>query len=145
MGDTLYTVDDVVQRVGVTPRTLHYYEQMGLIRPIRRTEGGHRLYDDSLLDRLQYILHLKEHLGLPLQEIRSLLEAESTLEQLGASYRANTSEAQRASILDEFITVLQAQIARIDDKIQQLQSLHTHFSDRLDRAEGARAKTKRSL
>lgn len=140
MADTLYTVDDVVQRLGVTPRTLHYYEEVGLIRPIRRTEGGHRQYDEAVVLRLQYILHLKEHLGLPLQEIRTILEAEATLEELRASYKSHPSESDRVRILDESVIVLHAQLARIDDKIQQLTSLHQHFSERLGRIEEERTR-----
>lgn len=141
MSEGLLTVDEVVHRLNVTPRTLHYYEEMGLIRPNRRTEGGHRLYDDAVLERLQYILHLKEHLGLSLQEIRSLLDAEETLEQLGVSYQASPEGPDRDRILDEFITVLETQVDRIDDKIHNLKTLRTRFSERLDRAYAKRDTT----
>lgn len=138
MGEGLLTVEEVVHRLNVTPRTLHYYEEMGLIRPTRRTEGGHRLYNEAVLERLQYILHLKEHLGLPLQEIRSLLDAEETLEQLGVSYKASPEGPNRDRILDEFITVLETQTERIDDKIRKLKTLRTRFSERLERANAKR-------
>jgi len=67
------TVEEVAKRLKITPRTLHYYEEMGLIQPSAHTEGGHRLYYEAAIAQLQPIRQLKDHLGYSLLEIRSML------------------------------------------------------------------------
>jgi MerR family transcriptional regulator, thiopeptide resistance regulator len=68
-----YQVKDVSRLARVSVRTLHYYEEIGLLVPARRTDAGYRLYSDDDLLRLQQILIGRE-LGLPLEEIRRLLD-----------------------------------------------------------------------
>jgi DNA-binding transcriptional MerR regulator len=60
---------------GVTVRTLHHYDRLGLLRP-RRTESGYRLYRESDLDRLEQIVALK-FVGLPLKRIKTLLDRDN--------------------------------------------------------------------
>lgn len=68
------TIGEVSRLYGVTLRALRFYEQRGLLKPIRR--GGARLYDDAQKTRLQMILKGK-HLGFTLTEITDLLDADS--------------------------------------------------------------------
>ena len=67
------TVKEVSQLTGVSVRTLHHYDAIGLLRPTRVTEAGYRLYDDDSLARLQSVLLLRE-LQFPLKEIRDILD-----------------------------------------------------------------------
>lgn len=69
----LLTVKQVAGRTGVSVRTLHYYDEIGLLPPTRTTEAGYRLYGEEALERLQQILFLKE-LDFPLEEIRAILD-----------------------------------------------------------------------
>lgn len=66
------TVREVSKLTGISPRTLHYYHQIGLLCPTRVTEAGYRLYGEDALARLQQILFFKE-LDFPLEEIVVLL------------------------------------------------------------------------
>lgn len=68
-----YTVQELARLSGVTVRTLHHYDQIGLLRPASRTDAGYRLYDVQQVDRLQQILFLRE-LDFPLEEIASSLD-----------------------------------------------------------------------
>lgn len=70
------TVKEVSRLTGVSVRTLHYYDSIGLLRPTQTTESGYRLYDDAALERLQSILLFRE-LQFPLKEIRSILDSPS--------------------------------------------------------------------
>lgn len=70
-----YRIHEFAKRAGVTVRTLHHYDRMGLLRPGERSEAGYRLYSDRDLLRLEQILVLKL-IGLSLKDIRSLLERE---------------------------------------------------------------------
>ena len=67
------TVKEVSRITGVSVRTLHHYDAIGLLRPTQVTESGYRLYDDAALQRLQTILFFRE-LEFPLQEIKDILD-----------------------------------------------------------------------
>jgi DNA-binding transcriptional MerR regulator len=68
-----YTVHQVAGMAGVSVRTLHHYDQIGLLKPAARTAAGYRLYDEAALLRLQQILFFKE-LDVPLSAIRRILD-----------------------------------------------------------------------
>ena len=72
MSEATYTVGRLARAAGVTVRTLHHYEQVGLLAPSRRSEAGYRLYTHADLERLQQILFFKE-LGFALGEIRRIM------------------------------------------------------------------------
>lgn len=66
-------ISELAARAGITPRTIRYYEELGMIRPEGRTEGGFRLYSDGQLRVLRLIQNLKT-LGLELESIRDLFQ-----------------------------------------------------------------------
>ena len=68
------TVKEVSKLTGVSVRTLHHYDQIGLLKPSKVTEAGYRLYDDTSLQRLHAILLLRE-LQFSLKDIRAILDA----------------------------------------------------------------------
>jgi len=70
------TVKEVSTLTGVSVRTLHHYDAIGLLKPTEVTEAGYRLYDDAALSRLQSILLFRE-LQFPLKEIRAILDSPS--------------------------------------------------------------------
>ena len=67
-----YTVQKLARLAGVSPRTLRYYDEIGLLRPARISSSGYRIYGQSQVDALQQILLYRE-MELPLEEIASLL------------------------------------------------------------------------
>lgn len=71
----MMTVNEVSKLAGVSVRTLHYYDNIGLLHPSAVTESGYRLYDDLALERLQQILLFRE-LQFPLKEIKTILDSE---------------------------------------------------------------------
>ena len=68
------TVNEISKITGVSVRTLHHYDSIGLLKPTKVTEAGYRLYDDTALKRLQQILLFRE-LEFPLKDIRDILES----------------------------------------------------------------------
>ena len=70
----MHTVNEVSKMTGVSIRTLHYYDQIGLLSPTSITEAGYRLYDDTALERLQHIMLFRE-LQFPLKDIGDILNA----------------------------------------------------------------------
>jgi DNA-binding transcriptional MerR regulator len=83
MGDDVNDVDerrwkvgDLAALTGLTVRTLHHFDEIGLLRPTERTDAGHRLYTADDVRRLYRILALR-HLGIPLGEIAASLDGDS--------------------------------------------------------------------
>ena len=70
------TVNEVSKLTGVSVRTLHHYDAIGLLKPTGVTKAGYRLYDDTALSRLQSILLFRE-LQFPLKEIKAILDSSS--------------------------------------------------------------------
>ena len=68
-----YTVSQLAKMAGVSVRTLHHYDHIGLLKPSSRTSAGYRLYGEQDLLRLQQILFFKE-LDLPLHEVKDILD-----------------------------------------------------------------------
>lgn len=68
------TVKQLAKKCGVSVRTLHHYDAIGLLKPAQVTEAGYRLYDEAALERLYLILLFRE-LGFRLKDIRSILDA----------------------------------------------------------------------
>lgn len=77
-GDGLYQIGEVAERLGLSLRTVRYYEEVGLVRPAERSPGGFRLYDDDAIERLALIKQMKP-LEFSLDETRELLELRERL------------------------------------------------------------------
>ncbi|MGE5507014.1 MAG: MerR family transcriptional regulator [Chitinophagales bacterium] len=109
-----YTVKTVADLAGVSVRTLHHYDQVGLLRPAAVSPAGYRLYSDSDLERLQQILFFKE-LGFGLQEIRGILE--SPAYDQGEALRAHRKLlTEKRARLDRLIDSVDKTITTLEGK-----------------------------
>ena len=66
------TVKEVSNLTGISVRTLHYYDEIGLLKPTEKSEAGYRLYDDKALETLQQVLFFREF-DIPLKEIKAIM------------------------------------------------------------------------
>ena len=83
----MMTVKDLSRLTGLSVRTLHYYDEIGLLAPAEVSEAGYRLYDDKAVERLQRILYFREF-NLPLKEIKRILDdPDLDMEQMLLSQR----------------------------------------------------------
>ena len=96
-----YTIDKLAKLAGVSSRTLRYYDEIGLLPALRVSSNGYRVYGGNEVDRLQQILFYRE-LGVPLQEIRSILAAKS-FDGLSALRRHMSALLARREQLDALI------------------------------------------
>jgi DNA-binding transcriptional MerR regulator len=124
-------ISDAAARAGVSPRTLRYYEELGLLAPSLYTAGGERRYTLDDLTHLQRILELREVLGMNLDEIREFLALETRLDELRATYRA-TKGKRTAKARAE-------QKATLEEAMRLNESLAEQISTKLARMEGFRA------
>ena len=67
------TVKEISDLTGISVRTLHYYDEIGLLKPTDKSEAGYRLYDDKALETLQQILFFREF-DIPLKEIKAVMD-----------------------------------------------------------------------
>ena len=125
-------ISDAATRVGVSARTLRYYEELGLLTPSLYTAGGERRYTPDDLAHLQRILELREVLGMNLDEIREFLALETRLDELRASYRATKDATSKKALAEQKATLQEALVLN--------ESLAEQISAKLARMDGFRAK-----
>jgi MerR family transcriptional regulator, repressor of the yfmOP operon len=120
---TLYQIGDVVERSGLTHRALHYYDEIGLLTPGYRLEGGLRLYTEDDLSRLERVLELRRLLGLSLHEIKALLEAEDARSRLLQAAGNETDPASRRADLEQALAIAERQLAQVHARLEQTRLL----------------------
>jgi DNA-binding transcriptional MerR regulator len=108
-GTTYYQIGELSNSVGVSPRTIRYYEEIGLLNSVKRIEGGKRVYTDRDIQRLKFIKRLK-HLGLTLSEMQEL-------EDIYQIHRTNRK------VLSRLLELLDNHVGKIDERIQNLDKL----------------------
>src|ERR1700712_4119668 len=129
MSSELLPVRDAAERLGVTPRTLKYYEERGLVSPTR-SEGRYRLYDEEDLKRFGRILRLRS-LGFSLQGITEMLKR--PLEPAEGGHRYSTESLQQIrDALSEQVEALGARIETMRRELKEAQKLRAELSPDLD-------------
>lgn len=114
--------------LGISPRTLRYYEERGLIPPAERSPGGNRRYRDEAIARVQRIRELQSVMGFNLDEITEILDAEDALARLRDEWHKGQSPKREKEILDEAAAINRRLQAQVRDKIVRLNV----FLDELD-------------
>ncbi|MCX4172392.1 MULTISPECIES: MerR family transcriptional regulator [Paraburkholderia] len=126
---TLLTVRDAAERLGVTPRTLKYYEERGLVSP-SRSEGRYRLYDDEDLKRFGRILRLRS-LGFSLHGITEMLKR--PLESVDGSHRYSQESLQQIrDALAQQVSALDTRIEAMRRELKEAQKLRTELAPDLE-------------
>jgi len=114
----LYQIGEVAERVGLSLRTLRYYEEMGLVAPSERSPGGFRLYDDADIARAAFIKQLKP-LDFTLEQIRELLEIRQRL----ADSAGAIEDLDLAERLQMFITAAEESSRALMEQSQAANAL----------------------
>ncbi|MBI4597430.1 MAG: MerR family transcriptional regulator [Candidatus Omnitrophica bacterium] len=116
-----YQIGEIAKKVALTPKTIRYYEAIGLLPKASRTLSGYRAYDATTLDRLEFI-RKTQHLGLRLREIRDVVQL---LESRQCPCRAvEQLLRQRLKELDISRAELQGQIRRVRHALRQARRAH---------------------
>jgi DNA-binding transcriptional MerR regulator len=133
-------IGEVARRVGTTPRTIRYYEEIGLLPgEAGRESGRHRLYDEHEVERLRHALRLKELLGVTLDELKELLEAEDARAALREEWRHGAPGTERRrEMLDESLRLIGRQLELVRRRRDEIASLEAELADK-------RAEVKRRL
>lgn len=124
----MFTVKQLSQLAGVTPRTLHHYDEIGLLKPSRIGENGYRYYGEEALLKLQQILFYRE-LDFPLDEIRRIM-GRRDFDLLGALQDHREALQKQAERLDQLLVTVDNTIQHIKgEKLMSQKGLFKGFSE----------------
>lgn len=136
--ERLLRIQAVAEDVGLTPRSIRYYEEIGLLKPAARSEGAYRLYDADDIERLRFIKGLRDDAGFSLAEIGQLLEDERARARISARFRETHDPAERRQLVVDGLVRIDRQIETLRRKIDRLTSMITaaelrrqHLNDHL--------------
>jgi DNA-binding transcriptional MerR regulator len=140
-------IGQVAEVTGTTPRTIRYYEEIGLL-PVApgRVPGSHRLYEPGDVERLQELLRLKELLGVSLEELRELVAAESARAALRREWRSGVEDpVRRREILDEALGHVDRQLELIRQRRDELVRLEEELTTQRRRLRARRRESGKEL
>jgi len=120
-------IGEVAERTGVTPRTIRYYEEIGLLPSSERRKGEHRLYDEADVERLHELTRLRDLLNLSLDELKQLVEAEEARAAIRRRLQATDSDAERLKLLDEALPHVETQLELVRRRKEELERLETEL------------------
>ncbi|HEY2717019.1 MAG TPA: MerR family transcriptional regulator [Solirubrobacterales bacterium] len=105
-------IGEVAKLAGTTPRTIRYYEEIGLLPAAAgREPGAHRTYAETDVERLTEVLRLKSLLGLSLEELKDLLEAEEARAALRREWQGGVEDpVRRRQILEQSLGYIAGQL-----------------------------------
>jgi DNA-binding transcriptional MerR regulator len=127
--ETLVAIGEACALTGLSPRTVRYYEEVGLLEGVRRQVGGRRVYASQDIERLRFIQRLKA-LGLSLGEIKDL----SAIYAIAGSTRA---------MLEKLEDLLSTRLSDLDSRIAELMTLRDDMSKYRDHVDARIASLRR--
>jgi MerR family transcriptional regulator, repressor of the yfmOP operon len=124
-------IGDVARLVGTTPRTIRYYEELGLLAEApARPSGQHRLYSEAEVERMREVIRLKDLLGVSLEELKTLLTAEEARAEVRAQLRREDVDPnRRRELLGEALGHLDRQLALVRHRTAELGKLESELSE----------------
>ncbi len=128
----LLQIGEVADLVGLSLRTVRYYEEVGLVNPSARTQGGFRLYSQDDIERLRILKGMKP-LGLSLEEIRELMEL----------FDRSAEELEPAGVeslvtgLEKYATISDEHVERLERHLVEARRLRSRIKEQLNRSRAA--------
>ncbi len=131
----LQSIGGVARQLGLTPRTIRYYEELGLLRPAVRVKGADRLFDATDVQRLGEIKRLREVIGFSLAEIAELFDTDDMRAELRERFHgARDPQVRRQTLLDavrladQRLSVFQRKLTQVaalrDTEVERLAHIH---------------------
>jgi DNA-binding transcriptional MerR regulator len=111
----IVTIGEICKALGLTTRTLRYWEEVGIIESVARTDGANRGYTPYTVRRIKFIMKLKEF-GLTIREMQDL-------------YKVYGEAKQTERMIPELVRILDMHVDMIDEKMAKLLALRTEIAD----------------
>ncbi len=124
-------IGELAELTGTTPRTIRYYEEIGLLGGgAARVQGKHRCYTEADVERVREIVRLRDLLGLSLDQLSQLLEAESARAHLRREYHETDAPAERRRILEQVLEHIGTQLGLVHSRLEELTQLAGELEDK---------------
>jgi DNA-binding transcriptional MerR regulator len=131
--DRAVRIGEVAELTGTTPRTIRYYEEIGLLAGgTEREIGKHRCYSQADIDRINEIVRLKELLGLSLEQLSQLLEAETARADIRREFRETDDPDRQHQLLLRSSGHIDTQLSLVRGRLEQLTRLEQDLSQRAE-------------
>jgi MerR family transcriptional regulator, repressor of the yfmOP operon len=134
LGQTML-IGEVSAVTGLTQRTLRYYEEIGLLPPATRLEGGFRLYSDADVTRLRRIIELKSMLGFSLVEVKEMIDLEEERRERRSAYHREADPAVRREHVARSLELAGRLLAKLESRLSGLLDLREKTLQRVVRYE----------
>ncbi|HEX5450823.1 MAG TPA: MerR family transcriptional regulator [Candidatus Limnocylindrales bacterium] len=134
----LLRIHEAADAVGLTPRAIRYYEQLGLLTPPARSDGAYRLFSEEDMELLRRIKSLRDDAGFSLAEIQTLLVDDAALLEARSAYRATGDPARRRALVLGALDRVERRIGLLRGKVDGLVAM-------IGEAEARRAKLRETL
>jgi DNA-binding transcriptional MerR regulator len=124
-------IGELAELTGTTPRTIRYYEEIGLLGgSAERVQGKHRCYTEADVERVREIIRLRDLLGLSLEQLKQLLEAESARAHLRRELRETEAPAERKRILEQLLEHIGTQLELVRGRMHELTDLADELEEK---------------
>jgi MerR family transcriptional regulator, repressor of the yfmOP operon len=124
-------IGELAERAGTTPRTIRYYEEIGLLGAAEdRRAGRHRSYGEDDVARLEHILRLRDLLGLSLEDLQRVVEAEDARAELRREWQGTEDPDERLRIIEQALGHIGVQLELVERRASALAELEHELRDR---------------
>jgi DNA-binding transcriptional MerR regulator len=124
-------IGELAEQTGTTPRTIRYWEELGLLGTgSERAEGKHRVYTEADVTRVSEIVRLRDLLGLTLEQLSSLLEAESARAHVRRELTQTFAPVERKRLLEEAQAHIGTQLTLVRQRLSELEQLSGELEDK---------------
>jgi len=124
-------IGEVAELTGTTPRTIRYYEEIGLLpSSVDRAQGKHRAYSHADVERVREIVRMRDLLGLSLEQLSSLLQAETARAELRREWQLTDSASDRRRIIDQALVHISTQLELVRHRRTALGQLENELVER---------------
>jgi len=134
-----FRIGEIAAQAGVTPRTIRYYEELGLLGTADpRSKGAHRQYTEADVSRLRELIRLRDLLGLSLEELVALADAEEARAALRDQWYGDPTDEERLAILDRAVALAGQQLDLVATRRATLDEFSRELKAKLRRLEQLR-------
>ncbi len=124
-------IGELAELTGTTPRTIRYYEEIGLLGCASdRQQGKHRCYTEADVARVREVVRLRDLLGLTLEQLSQLVEAEAARAEIRREFRTTEDPSRQRSLLEQALRHIETQLALVRGRRDDLQALERELADK---------------
>jgi MerR family transcriptional regulator, repressor of the yfmOP operon len=130
-GQRVMRIGEVAELTGTTPRTIRYYEEIGLLGgEAAREQGKHRCYTHGDVERIREVVRLRDLLGLSLDQLSQLVEAEAARAEIRRELSETEDPTRRRELLSQAGGYIAAQLGLVNARLDELGTLHEELVDK---------------